>query len=635
MIGRKMIYSEPQSVFFEDILLNRVAEKMRIGQNGSTGKSSGGAEYRSWQNSPVAIKNLIELSGIKDIYVTFEYLLPYTEMRIDCILYGKDDTNRGKVIHIELKQWDKVVATDIEGNFVETHSGRPNNLVLHPSQQVKGYHDYLTGFIQVFEQGSLDLFGCAYCHNYQAEDGTGLHAPVYREILEQYPIYARNEVGTLAQKLRSLLNGGGGYEIFNKFMQSPVSPSKKLLERASKIISSSSDFVLLNDQIIARNTILAKVSAAKKNKEKSVVIIKGGPGTGKTVIALHILAEIAGRKDTKNVFFATRSKPLLEGIKNLLERGSDAKALFTNLSQYIPSKVEENEVDLLIIDEAHRIEERANNRFTRPQDKTHLSRMETLIRAAKTTVFFIDDKQNIRSDEIGSTALIRKVAGQYGASIEEVELISQFRCNGSDNYLDWVEAALGHSNEMRVLSEKDRYDFKIFDTPASLYQELLTKNTGKNTSRLVAGYCWHWSKTLDQNGELIKDVRIGDFAMPWETHGEISRPPKGYVKWYEWAYKPEGIKQVGCIYTTQGFEFDFIGVIVGPDLRYDQQTDSLYTDNKATHDTTLKRGKKNFDEYVRNIYRVLMTRGTKGCYVYFVDDQVRGYFERRLSEKLL
>ncbi|MGN7986241.1 DUF2075 domain-containing protein [Pedobacter sp. 22226] len=634
MIGRKVIYSEPQSVFFEDILLNRVAEKMMIGQSSNLGKSPQGPEYRSWQNSPVAIKNLIELSGVKDIYVTFEYLLPYTEMRIDCMLYGMDEKNRGKVIHIELKQWNKVVETDIEGNFVETYTGRPNNRVPHPSQQVKGYHDFLTGFIQVFEQGTLDLFGCAYCHNYKTENGTGLHAPIYKDIMDEYPLYAGNEVQSLAERLRSLLNGGRGYEIFNKFMQSPVNPSKKLLESASKIISNSSDFVLLNDQIVARNTILAKVSAAKKNKEKSVVIIKGGPGTGKTVIALHILAEIAGRKDTKNVFFATRSKPLLEGIKSMLDRGSEAKPLFTNLSQYIPSKMDENQVDLLIIDEAHRVEERSNNRFTRPQDLTSLSRMETLIRAAKTSVFFIDDKQNIRSDEIGSSQLIEKVAREYGAAVEEVTLVSEFRCNGSDNYLDWLEAALGHTTETRILTEKDNYDFKIFNTLTSLYQELVERNTGNTTSRLVAGYCWHWSKTLDEKGELIKDVCIGDFAMPWETHGEISKPPKGYVKWYEWAYKPEGIKQVGCIYTTQGFEFDYIGVIIGPDLRYDAQTDSLYTDITATKDTTLKRGKKNFDDYVRNIYRVLMTRGTKGCYVYFVDDQVRQYFERRLAGKL-
>ena len=148
--------------------------------------------------------------------------------------------------------------------------------------------------------------------------------------------------------------------------------------------------------------------------------------------------------------------------------------------------------------------------------------------------------------------------------------------------------------------------------------------------RSTAGFCWPWSKTLDENGDLVKDVKIGDFAMPWETHDDIKKIPEGYVKWYEWAYKPEGVKQVGCIYTAQGFEFDYIGVIVGKDLKYSKINDCLITDQSATEDKTLKRA--GFDEYVRNIYRVLMSRGMKGCYVYFCDKEVENYFKRTLGK---
>lgn len=632
MISRRVIYSEPQEIFFKDILTNQVASKMKNNLESVIKGNVKDSEYRSWQNSPVAVKNLLELSGVKDTFVAFEFSVPYTGKRIDCMLYSRNNTAKGYVVHIELKQWDAVEATNIEGNFVETYTGYPNNLVPHPSQQVKGYHDYLTGFIEAFEKNELQLFGCAYCHNYEKVEGKGLHDPIYNEIIKEFPIYSGNEVVELANKLKEILSAGCGLEIFNKFMQSPIKPSKKILESASKIITNNSDFTLINEQLLARNTILSKVRNARKNNEKSVVIIKGGPGTGKTVIALHILAEIASAKHKRSVFFSAKSKPLLEGIKNRLGKGNKSKLLFTNLNQFIPAKANENSVDVLIIDEAHRIEKTPNNQYTKLKDRTDLPQIDTLIRAAKTSIFFIDDKQVIRSTEIGSTSLIKVTAEKYKCSIEEVELASQFRCNGSDSYLDWIESTLGYSTAQRILSSKDNYDFKIFSSPHELYSTILEiDRQNSTTARLTSGFCWEWSNKLDTKGNLIKDIKIGDFEMPWETHFDIKRPPIGYVNWYEWAYKPEGIKQIGCIYTAQGFEFDYIGVIVGNDLKYDPDKECLIGDISETKDPKLKRGSQNFDEYVRNIYRVLMTRGLKGCYVYFMNKETEKFFKSRIK----
>ena len=265
------------------------------------------------------------------------------------------------------------------------------------------------------------------------------------------------------------------------------------------------------------------------------------------------------------------------------------------------------------------------------EKRTNMPQVETLIRASKVAVFFIDDKQAIRGVEIGSSDLIREYAKKYNAKIEEVRLKSQFRCNGSDNYLDWLEELL-YNQRATAIFEKEEFDFKIFDTPNDLYGAILEKNSSPQmTARLCAGFCWPWSSDLDKNGNLVKDVHIGDFAMPWETKDTIKKIPEGYVKWYEWAYKPEGIKQVGCIYTAQGFEFDYIGVIVGPDLYYNNYTGRIETDIKESKDPVLKRSGEKIDEYIRNIYRVLMSRGMKGCYVYFCDKPLRHYVEQRLK----
>lgn len=629
MIKRNIIYEAPQEKFFMDVRTNKLTDIMQYNFKEDTGIYVSKSEYYSWGVTGEKIKNLIEISELTDVYVSFEYQVPYTSKRIDCLLFGKNETDQGIVVHIELKQWDKVEALDVEGNFVETYVGGTSRKVPHPSQQVQGYHDYMYGFIEVFELNELDLIGCSYCPNYRKNLGEGLFDPIYNKVIERFPIYTHEDVEKLSRRLKELLAKGEGFEIFNKFMQSPIKPSKKLLENASKIVANNSDFALLNDQIYAKNAILDKIKKAEKNDEKNVVIVKGGPGTGKTVIALNILAEMAAKK--KTVFFSTKSKPLIEAIKHKIDR-KNAKLLFTSLTPFIPSRVKEDQVDILIVDEAHRIGKTSNNQFTRKADRTDMPQIEQLIRCAKTSVFFIDDKQVIRFLEVGNTDLIKETAKKYNCIIKEVELVSQFRCGGSENYLDWLEYILGHSDKEIIYdSQKENFDFQIIDSPEHLYELIKQKNNEKGTTaRLTAGFCWKWSKELDPQGKLVNDVIIGNFAMPWETHDKIV-PPKGYVRWYEWAYRPEGIKQVGCIYTAQGFEFDYIGVIIGPDLKYDQECDCLYGNPNATEDPILKRKRERFDEYVKNIYRVLLSRGLKGCYVYFVDKNTENFFKSKMK----
>ena len=265
-------------------------------------------------------------------------------------------------------------------------------------------------------------------------------------------------------------------------------------------------------------------------------------------------------------------------------------------------------------------------------DRSDMPQVEQLIRCSKISVFFIDDKQNVRSQEIGSSELIIEAAKKLNKTVSIVNLHSQFRCMGSNDYLLWLESALGYTDDKRILNRGDLFDFRIIDSPKKLYKLLSEEeNKKENSARLIAGFCWPWSKNLNQNGELIRDVQIGNFSMPWETHMNISSPPKGYVRWYEWAYKPDGFKQVGCIYTAQGFEFDYIGVIIGDDLKYSKTKNRLVGNINATKDPRLKMDKDNFEIYIKNIYRTLLSRGMKGCYVHFVNKETEKYFKDRME----
>lgn len=660
MVNR-VLYNEPQSVFISDVERNFVSQKMRHTAE-QAGIHSAENEIASWENNAPHIARLLTQCGAKDSYVTFEFLVPFSRKRIDCMIYGKGDDNSENVIHIELKQWSNktVGVADSDGNFttddvanrqpddvifnVEAFTGHANRIVAHPSQQVKGYQGYLSNFIEVFSNHEVSLTGLAYCYNYTKNDTSKpsvLFDDKYAPLLSQYPTYAKDQFDELTEKLTGLLKKGEGLSIFNKVIDSPIRPSKKLLNEVSTMVENgdTSAFSLLADQIVARNMILGKIRPYINNGEfeKSVIIVNGGPGTGKTVIALYILAELAKQMNNGkviNVQYATKSASLLNGVKSKIRPA--ARILFQNVTSYVPAVTDENAVDVLLIDEAHRIGRTSNSQYTSATRRTNLSQIDTIIRATKICVFFIDEKQAIRGAEIGSTNMIREAAAKYGAKVEECELKSQFRCNGSDNYMDWIEQVLYN---LPVTSKFDLADFnlKILDSPQEMYNRLVEEdNVPGQTARIMAGFCWKWSDTLDENGDLIKDVEIGNFKMPWETHRNFTKTPKGYVKWYEWAYKPEGIKQVGCIYTAQGFEFDYAGVIIGPDMIYNTESHKIETVKSATRDPMLRNAPTEatmtYDDYVRNIYRVLMTRGMKGCFLYICDENLRNYMKQLLAE---
>ncbi len=660
MINR-VLYNEPQSVFIRDVEHKFVAPKMRHTAE-QAGIHSAENEIASWENNAPHIARLLTQCGAKDSYVTFEFLVPFSRKRIDCMIYGTGEDNSENVIHIELKQWGNksVGIADSDGNFtadddanrqpddvifnVEAFTGHANRIVAHPSQQVKGYQGYLSNFVEVFSNHEVSLIGLAYCYNYSKNDTKNpayLYDEKYASLLAKYPTYAKDQFDELTAKLTGLLKKGEGLSIFNKVIDSPIRPSKQLLNEVHEMIENgdTSSFALIDDQLVARNMILDKIRHYKDNGEfeKSVIIVNGGPGTGKTVIALHILAELSKYTNNGhglNVQYATKSASLLGCVKSKIRPAT--RILFQNVTSYVPAVTEENSVDVLLIDEAHRIERTSNSQYTPAARRTDLSQIDTIIRASKVSVFFIDEKQAIRGAEIGNTQMIREAAAKYGARVEETTLKSQFRCNGSDNYMDWVEQVL-YNQPVKSKFESSDFDLQILDSPQEMYNRLVEQdNVPGQTARIMAGFCWKWSDRLDENGDLIKDVVIGDFKMPWETHRNFTKTPKGYVKWYEWAYKPEGIKQVGCIYTAQGFEFDYAGVIIGPDLIYNPETHRIETVKSATKDPMLRNAPNEatmtYDDYVRNIYRVLMTRGRNGCFLYICDENLRNYMKQLLAE---
>jgi hypothetical protein len=284
------------------------------------------------------------------------------------------------------------------------------------------------------------------------------------------------------------------------------------------------------------------------------------------------------------------------------------------------------------MDEAHRLRESSNSRWTAKAARSERTQVEELIDAARVAVFFIDDNQIVRPTEVGSTQLIRESAFAKDIAVTERRLEIQFRCAGCDAYVDWIDQLLEvRKTGVASLSDTADFDFRLASSPEELDSLVRSKAAEGYTARLVAGFCWPWSDPK-ADGTLASDVRIGAFTRPWNAKHDAKRLAKGIPKAQFWANDPGGVNQIGCIYSAQGFEFDYVGVIMGPDLVI---RNGVWAGQPAESRDPIRTRKTGapFTDCVKNAYRVLLTRGMRGCYLYVMDPETRAFIEQHIGRE--
>ncbi len=376
---------------------------------------------------------------------------------------------------------------------------------------------------------------------------------------------------------------------------------------------------------MAYDKVRALAKKGFHDRRKTAIIIKGGPGTGKSVIAIKLMADLL--LSGYNAHYATGSRAFTETLRKII--GSRGAVQFKYFNSY--PAAQRDEIDVLIADESHRIRKTSNNRFMAAAERSNLAQIEELLRSAKVCVFLIDDVQVVRPDEIGSVEYIRQHAEAMNCKVFEYELEAQFRCSGSDAFVNWIDNTLGIRRTANVLWEgNESFDFKIFDSPQEVDAAIRKKAADGNTARMTAGFCWEWSRPKP-DGTLVEDVVIGEYRRPWNAKPEAARLARGIPKASLWAYLPGGMDQVGCIYTAQGFEFDYVGVIFGKDLLYKFDQQEWVGDRQQSHDTVVRRSGEKFTDLVKNTYRVLLSRGMKGCYVHFMDKETEQFVRSRME----
>lgn len=573
-------------------------------------------------------------AGLGEVEVLLEHKLPHSPRRIDAVLCGvHPGTGEPSYVLVELKQWSHVEAAI--GNLVRVASQRPDP-VLHPVEQVRGYCQYLVDSTAALTARPESVHGIAYLHNARK---SGVSALSEHAASDYGRLFTLDDRGELVRHLQSVLdrNAGGAAarDAADEFLNYHHAPSKPLLNLAAKEIREREQFVLLDEQRVAFDSVMQAVRRARAANTRTAVVVLGGPGSGKSAIALSLLGELA--RQGRTVHHATGSGSFTRTLRKVAgARNTRVQGLFKYFNNYIDS--EPRELDVLICDEAHRIRESSVSRFTGKHVRERAGRqVDELIDVAWVPVFLLDEHQIVRPGEMGSLEEITTAAKTKGCDVEVVRLEGQFRCGGSAAFDTWVSRLLGleHGDpvEWTRLAADDDFVVTSVPSPQEMEQWLRTQQDAQGgTARITAGYCWPWSNpvTTEEGRRLVDDVVIEewDWKRPWNAKPKQRVP--GTPESYFWASDERGFGQVGCVYTAQGFEYDWAGVIIGPDfVRRDgewvaQRSCSCDPDVRKTGDL-------HFAGLVRNIYKVLLTRGMRGLCVYSPDRPTQEFLQRMTS----
>ena len=604
----------------KDVMSNDIGGIVHRAFQKATGHRTSVSEVRSWENSMQYMYRVLEDDAIsQNTEIGIEYHIPQSSKRIDFIIAGKNAKRQDAVVLIELKQWSEATLTDKDG-VVVSYVGRSEREVSHPSYQAWTYACLLEDFNQTVHDEHIKLHPCAYLHNYEQDDV--ITNEFYQDYIDKAPVFLKPDALKLREFIKENVKYGDKDQVMYRIDHGKIKPSKNLADKLDSMLHGNQEFLMIDDQKVVYETAL-KLAEQSTADNKNVLIVQGGPGTGKSVVAINLLVELTKKQLlTKYVTRNAAPRDVYESKLTKSFRKSHISNLFSGSGSF--TETQPNLFDALIVDEAHRL----NAKSGMYQNKGE-NQIKEIIQSAKFSIFFLDEDQKVTLKDIGESEEIKIWAFQLGAKTEEMVLESQFRCNGSDGYLAWLDNTLQiHETANETLQGID-YDFKVIDDPNKLRDLIFEKNEAANKARLVAGYCWKWQSKNDRTGQ-IKDVIIDDydFAMRWNLASDGNL----------WILKPDAVNEIGCIHTCQGLEMDYVGVIIGPDL--------IVRDGKIITDATKRAGSDKSvhgykkmhiedpeaaealaDAIIKNTYRTLMTRGQKGCYIFSVDPETQQYFQ--------
>ena len=622
-----LIYNGLKSDFMSDTENDVLETKLYDAIKNKMNRSTGLSELNSWRNSLKEMYITLNDSNIpSDAGVAIEYNIPQTSKRVDFLISGYGKDNKGNVIIVELKQWEKLQAIEGQEAIVETFTGGANRRVVHPSYQAWSYAALIKDYNEYVQDADIELHPCAYLHNYPRVENDPLDAKQYKEVLADAPAFTYGQRDALRNFIKKSIITGDNEDTLVKIEHGKIRPSKQLQDSISGMLKGNKEFIMLDEQKVVYENILSLSTKCQKDGKKRTIIVEGGPGTGKTVVAINLLAELTKRNQFVQYVSKNAAPRTVYGykLKGTMKKSS-VDNLFKGSGCYTEAPM--NSVGTILADEAHRLNEKSGMFQNMGENQ-----IKEIIHASRCSVFFIDESQRVTTSDIGSIAEIEKWAERENSEVIKMELVSQFRCNGSDGYLAWIDDVLQIRDTANYDLEGIDYDIRICDSPKEMEHIVIEKNRIRNRARILAGYCWNWPKDT-RNDVNYHDIKIGDYGISWNLDGGDA-----------FAINPNSVHEAGCIHTSQGLEFDYVGVIIGDDMRYDNGEIVTDYSKRAKTDQSMKgikglakddpeKASQLADEIIKNTYRTLMTRGMKGCYVYCTDSELAAYLKERLKSR--
>ncbi len=626
-----IIYQNTKQGFIDDVRDNLIADKIEEEFKNHNISHNNLSEYKAWSNSLMFMRNVLDEEKIdSECKVAIEYQIPLTSKRVDFLISGLDEENNKNVVVVELKQWEDSEICE-QDYLVRTFTAHANRVVTHPSYQAYSYAKIISNFNEDVDKDNISLYPCAYLHNYKEENRSHIDNDFYKNALELAPMFLKNDTKKFREFLKKYIVKKADEDLLFKIENGKLRPSKSLQDSLSNMLKGNKEFYLIDEQKVVYETvkqtvtkIIKKINSGTSNYEKCTIIVKGGPGTGKSVVAIQLLSNLISLGYSAN-YVTKNSAPRNVYFKKLRQddyKKSYISNLFKGSGSFIDCK--KDTFDCLIVDEAHRLNMKSGMFQNLGENQA-----KEIIHASKVSIFFIDEDQIVTTKDVGSIKLIEESAMEENSAIlqgDDYTLVSQFRCDGSDGYLLFLDNLLGIRETANTEFDFD-YDLRLFDSPTKMREELKVLNQMNNKSRMVAGYCFEWVSKKDD--ELF-DINLEDgFSAKWNLNNTDT-----------WAIDQNSFNEIGCIHTCQGLEFDYVGVIIGKDLIYkDGKAETNYLARAKTDKSLqgIKKSKdyKKADRIIRNTYKVLLSRGMKGCFIYCEDKTLLEYISKITKKDII
>ena len=514
-----IVYNSNKGQFVQDVrtgviapkILNLIREKgLNAGQD---------REFESWHNSMKFMRDIVDDRDIDDeVQIAIEYNIPQTSKRVDFIIIGANEIGKDNIVIVELKQWTKAEVVDDDMHFsVRTYVANDNRIVCHPSYQAYSYSRFISNYSQEVHNRNISLVPCAYLHNYLSKYKPALAADIYKEWYTSAPFFVMDEVQPFIDFVKQYVTKkSSNGDLLYLIDHGRIKPTKSLQDAMATMVRNEPMFDLLDEQAVCFDMCVRTMLQCLKDQKKRTIIIQGGPGTGKSVLAVNLLmhyllcncnaAYVTKNSAPRQAFLSILSHNKAEGIADICQ-------LFR--SPFGLSRVPANAYDCLIVDEAHRLVKKMYG------DWGGENQVKECINASLLTVFMLDEDQAVTTKDIGSIQEITKWCKELCSTIimrEETQLVSQFRCNGSDAYIQFIDNLLQRNEEtLNVPLAELNYDFRVFDDACQMREALREKNSN-NKARMVAGYCYDWN-VKNRRGNV--DISLpGGFQAKWNLEND-------------------------------------------------------------------------------------------------------------------